>query len=349
MVALVQLAKTSKMSLTIIVVLCLLSFVCQTNGICGGYDLPTGCTCVNDTLGNLMKVTCDNAQLTSFPPGLPPASHMRIENNSIDIISDVPYSNRIKYLFLPQNKIRLVQDGAFRNLTNLNILSLKSNKITSLRKATFEGLINLKTLVLMDNPIYVLRADTLDGMILPQLEDLNMDGCQLYEFEDGALDSLGQLMFLTLSHNNLHVMPVLGCPGHSIENLVTFDVSHNRITHVEPSNCYLPRLLHLNLNNNRIQTLNASFYGPSIEYLHSLRLSHNNLSKIDFHAFSGSQNLTTLDLSHNNLVELDSATIPWKQVSSVMVSYNPWNCDCKNTWLITKEEVSTLNDKKTVR
>ena len=317
--------------------------------MCVNYDLPKGCVCTNYTDGELLKIVCENANLTSLPPGLPPADHIRIENNTIDIVTHVPYADTVKYMYLPLNKIRLVQDGAFSNLTKLRTLNLKSNEITSLRKTTFLGLVNLKTLVLSGNPMYVLKADTIDGLILPQLENLNLDACQMYKFEDSALDSLNNLQFLTLSNNKLQDFPIMGCPGHSLENLITFDVSHNQITHIEPSHCFLPRLLHLNLRYNQLRSLNSSFYGSAIEYLKSLRVSHNNISAIDVHAFNGSLNLTTLDISSNNLRELDSDTVPWEQVISVVVGDNPWKCDCKNIWLISRDAVTKNNKKESVR
>ncbi|KAK2166646.1 hypothetical protein LSH36_37g12040 [Paralvinella palmiformis] len=316
--------------------------------ICTNYTLPSRCTC-SDGEGQPTKVTCVDAGLTSLPPVLPPAVDLVIENNTIDVIAHVSYGPTVRYLYLNRNKIQLIRNGAFRNLTNLETLSLASNELTSLRQETFFGLNILKTLILVGNPVYVLRVDTFDGNVLPRLENLDLDNCNLFEVEDGAVDGLPNLMFLTLSNNRLRRHPLLGCTRSSLTSLTTFDVSHNEISEIRRGSCRLPSLRNLNFSNNNIRALNASFFGTSTTSLGALYLRNNGLTFVDVDAFKGCRNLTVLDISHNRLTSLDNRTIQWGQIKSVIVGENPWHCDCGNMWLIEENAVKEYNADDAVR
>ena len=57
-------------------------------------------------------------------------------------------------LDLSHNVINLVEQGAFSNLTNIELLNLDSNKITHLRHHFCDSLKKLKFLFLRDNPLY---------------------------------------------------------------------------------------------------------------------------------------------------------------------------------------------------
>ena len=42
-------------------------------------------------------------------------------------------------------------------------------------------------------------------------------------------------------------------------------------------------------------------------------------------------------LSDNALTTLSSSLLPWKKIQTVKLDGNPWHCDCKFSWIVSKD------------
>ncbi|OQR71391.1 protein slit-like [Tropilaelaps mercedesae] len=126
--------------------------MCATDGTC-----PKGCSCSGHA--DLLVVRCSRSRFNTVPTGIDPAltQELYLDFNSIEEIT--PQINRIfrlTKLDLSNNKIRIIPNFAFSNLTRLNALILTNNKIQCLQENSFRGLKHLRVLSLHGNDISTL-------------------------------------------------------------------------------------------------------------------------------------------------------------------------------------------------
>ena len=141
-----------------------------------------------------------------------------------------PYENSNKQL-------RVIENGAFSNLTNLVSLNLHGNSIETIGQRQLSGLINLNTLVLSFNRIECI--------------------------EDYTFSDLNNLKKLDLSDNNLSILNPKSFIG--LENLEYLDLKSNKLKYFDLRNLdhisNIEKIVLLNnpiLNRNEILTLNKS-------------------------------------------------------------------------------------------
>ncbi|XP_077385123.1 extracellular matrix protein 2 isoform X2 [Festucalex cinctus] len=253
-----------------------------------GGALPPGCELAADAL------TCDDAQLTSFPPLLMP---------------------QLKSLSLEGNNICSIPAEAFNGLPNLEWINLKKNKLTSagfhhsalknlktLRRLYLDGNLlevvpanlpaSLQELKINENRLQKIHANAFRG--LPVLVILELEGNLLSEanVDPEALAPLGQLSYLRLGRNHFRTVPQ-GLP-----------VS----------------LLELYLENNLIEEIPAGVFNHS-QNLNVLSLRHNRLeeTRIAPLAWIHHRSLESMDLSHNRL-HLVPSFLPKSLVHLVLVA-----------------------------
>lgn len=108
----------------------------------------------------------------------------------------------IKFLYLADNQIYLIEEDALTSLTSLQTLDLSNNVILELPSSLFQ-LQSLRKLYLKGNP---LLHKSFSGLEITQpikapIEHLDLSDCKIRELPNWG--SLPQLVFYNISHNPL--------------------------------------------------------------------------------------------------------------------------------------------------
>ena len=219
---------------------------------------PKPCSCYNEWT----TVDCSDQRLGTIPMLPETTTHLYLENN------------RIEYLL----------DGAFLMTPSLLILNLRNNQLTLLDSSVFTGLHRLQDLNLSKNQLIVFKVVT------------------------GMNNTLFNLRTLDLSWNQLQIVP--RNISQYAPNLQLLNLQGNLITSafLDASYTSLTTLRHLDLSRNMLHSLQASsldsIRNSGIEIL---QLSSCSLSSLERGVFRGMWNLTSLSLAGN--VDLDKGQL----------------------------------------
>ncbi|KAF2360396.1 GPS motif protein [Trinorchestia longiramus] len=94
------------------------------------------------------------------------------------IFIDITFLCSSRHRDLSSNGLRVIEQGAFRSLSDLRRLDLSSNRITALTGDQMDGLSSLKRLKLADNPLRVLHSSLPSA--LPSLAFLDLSSTSLW-------------------------------------------------------------------------------------------------------------------------------------------------------------------------
>uniref|UniRef100_A0ACB8F5P5 Uncharacterized protein n=2 Tax=Sphaerodactylus townsendi TaxID=933632 RepID=A0ACB8F5P5_9SAUR len=218
---------------------------------------------VMDKLESLVFLYMEKNHLKEIPGNLPPS---------------------LEQLRLSRNRISKISPNAFNKLEHLILLDLHNNELNDavFNKNTFKGLKNLMQLNLARN---ILRK--MPPGIPTAVYQLFLDKNNITDIPSNYFKDFSNLAFLRLNYNGLTDK---GLPKSTfnITNLLVLHLAHNKLTNIP----YIsPKLEHLYLNDNSIETINGteicpmslfSFQGPSsdldnVPHLRYLRLDGNHL------------------------------------------------------------------------
>ncbi|XP_063242525.1 toll-like receptor 6 [Bacillus rossius redtenbacheri] len=184
---------------------------------------------------------------------------------------------RLRELYLHGNEISMVGDRALGGLKDLQVFDISDNKVVALPPELFKDCAPvIKEIYLQNNSI---------SMLAPSL-----------------FASLDHLMALDLSRNHLTSAWVNSGTFSGLIRLVLLNLSHNRITKLDPAffkDLYTLQIL--NLEHNQIETIPADTFAP-MNNLHTLILSYNKLKYLEGYSMNGLFALSLLSLD-NNLLE----------------------------------------------
>ncbi|ESO04709.1 hypothetical protein HELRODRAFT_78824, partial [Helobdella robusta] len=135
---------------------------------------PEKCDCY------LTTVNCKGRNLTSIP-------------------KDIPISTKILYLGF--NLLTSIEDKSFEKLTNLTELYLNNNHICKVANGAFYGLSSLKILSFTTNKLTSLSAKVLEDVSL--LKELFLTNNDLVEIPNFASVTMKGLVQLNLNNNKL--------------------------------------------------------------------------------------------------------------------------------------------------
>ncbi|XP_046876295.1 SLIT and NTRK-like protein 2 [Hypomesus transpacificus] len=173
---------------------------------------PSICVCTSQNPDSGLNINCQERKLHNITELNPKPSYpkkLHLTGNYLQTIyrTDLAEYSSLELLHLGNNRIAVIQDGAFENLANLRRLYLNGNYIESLSQSLFVGLQSLQYLYLEYNVI---------KDILPQTFN-SLHNLQLLFLNNNLLRSLPNNVFggtmltrLNLRNNHFSHLPVRG-------------------------------------------------------------------------------------------------------------------------------------------
>ena len=218
--------------------------------------------------------------------------------------SSIP--NHVEILSLYRNKLTDIPEDALRNLTHLKTLNLRSNRLRDLPSTVFRDLVKLRSFNAGINKLSTLPGRLFDGLI--DLQELYLDNNALESIPDELFQNLPSLKRLHLHNNKLKTFP--GNAFQGTFSLQGLSLANNFLTGFgEETFSNVSSLRRLILTSNRIASIPVNLFSK-LSSLAILRLENNNISSIHIKAFAG-----------------------LKAGIFVLLSGNPFYCDCELRWL----------------
>eukprot|EP00058_Branchiostoma_floridae_P016569 XP_002602057.1 hypothetical protein BRAFLDRAFT_94441 [Branchiostoma floridae] len=250
---------------------------------------PRPCDCFL-TRANTYSVYCKKKGLTDVPSGLPAnTTYLDLQENRIMNLGNRSLSQmpQLEELILTSNQISNIDSDAFTGTTKLRRLVLTNNELDRVPSDALQPLANLKELFLDDNSITALQADGFVG-------NANLTHLRLGYNRIGAIDNIAFT---------------------KLEKLEVLELQGNLLTEVPEQAFFdLTSLITLHLDHNRLAQLGR---GPfqHLRVVQNLYISDQRIPgalQMDFHAFGGLHELTTLELQYCKLTD-----VPFGQISVI--------------------------------
>ena len=222
--------------------------------------------------------------------------------------SGIQRAQSLQFLWLMDNQLTTLPEGAFEGLASLQEMSLQRNQLTALSKGAFKGLRSLRDLRLYNNQLTTLHEGAFDDLGL--LRDLRLDNNQLTNLPEGAFEGLASLRWLYLDNNQFTTLPV-----GTLENLASLrglSLYGNQLTTL-PKIAFegLASLERLYIDNNQFTTFpKRTFEGLSS--LQELSLFNNQLTFFPEGAFDDLVSLQHVWLWNNTISCVDLGALPDK-------------------------------------
>ena len=201
-------------------------------------------------------------------------------------------------LFLDYNNLTSLSTNLFQGLANLDQLSLNNNKLDNLPVGIFLGLTSLKKLHLSFNEFTRLPNDIFNETNLNVLE---LQNNKLKELNPNTFRNLFNLNKLLLNNNALIKLPAGVFKG--LTNLKELYLDCNQLRHLPDNTFNETSLTLLQLQNNNLRHLTPEIFQNLIN-LNKLFLQNNALDELPAGIFKELTNLNELNLAFNNLREL---------------------------------------------
>ena len=237
---------------------------------------------------------------------------LNIRHNDIESIFSNAFASvggsSLVDLSLENNRLTVLPDRVFVNLTGLENLSLNSNRLTNLTQPLFDNLHNLRRLLLANNRISHVDSTLFNS--LSSLEHLSLENNELSFLPASLFNYLTSLQTLTLQGNRLSVVhsdvffeqQIIDQPISYPRLISTLILDRNRfdnLAQVEISG--LNTLRRLTLAGNRLTAIPAGYFA-GFSSIDALDLSRNNISSVlSATSFDGLTSMTSLNLSSNNI------------------------------------------------
>ncbi|KAH8363562.1 hypothetical protein KR084_011640 [Drosophila pseudotakahashii] len=229
-------------------------------------------------LDNLQSLFINANNITSLDGELPDNSQLRLlmaHNNRLERLpANMAGMHSLETVHIHCNQLRSF-DRVLRNAVNLSEVMAENNELEYLSKDEFASCSKVETLLMGCNHI-----KSLNSSLLPILK-LKVANFSFNDIEEFSMAEL-----------------------HGLRALKTLHLSNNRIQRLLPD----PRgvqdliLINLDLDNNRIDSLNGALAG--LANLRILNLAGNRLEHLQVGDFDGMIRLDILDLTGNQLAEL---------------------------------------------
>lgn len=291
-----------------------------------------------------------------FFSGLFVLNRLVLSNNLITLIDNRAFRNctGLKELDLSSNQLTDVP-AAVRDLKSLKSLDLGENRISVLRNDSFENMSQLTGLRLMDNLI----SNITNGILYPLrgLHVLNLAKNKIQNIERGAFDKNNEIEAIRLDKN---LLTDINGVFATLSSLLWLNLSENQLVWFDYA--FIPlNLKWLDIHSNFIEALGNYYHLQPEITVTTLDASHNRISEIGAMSvpnsielffvnnnlirnvypktFIDKQNLTRVDLYSNAITKLHlhalsiSAMAAMKKNTEFYLAGNPFECDCSMGWL----------------
>ncbi|KAI1292097.1 Chaoptin [Halotydeus destructor] len=268
---------------------------------------------VFSSLKNLQNLDLSGNTISKIE-GKPFPSSLTSLSLSNNLLSSVPVSGlsnlkNLKWLQLRGNVIRQLPQNWFLPVRQLDILDLSKNLMASLAVSNFVTFDDERASYIMKrnvNSSLVLELDTDNVTESPGLSDVTYIRDLLLDFN--LLQSLPGELFkglsvqrLSLSNNMLSTLPSNLFIGPTRDDLRALDLNFNVLTEIPEAVSTLARLTSLLLKGNQLEIVHENSFTGSKDYLQSLDLSSNLLTKVPSDALSRTVRLLRLNLQENQI------------------------------------------------
>merc|ERR1719458_179421 len=283
---------------------------------------------------NLAHNSINNIRSNAFA-NLTLLTRLNLRGNSIDQLAPSLLSplQNLEELDLADNQLTSLQALP---LPRLELLILEGNSLRSLPTKLFSEATMIRKLNLVGNQLRTLDKEVMEP--LASLEVLLLDSNQLEDI-NGVLSSLPVLKELSITDNSLKWFDMAFFPKSlRVINLRSnlIDLIGNYYKMLEDFN-----LVSLDLSDNRISFLEPQIFVDSLE---EIKLEANNISEIAPGTFFGLNHLRNVNLRSNSLTRLPRASLQVSNLSSppsFLLSPNPLLCDCSLEWLLPSSTSSS--------
>ncbi|XP_049807056.1 toll-like receptor 6 [Schistocerca nitens] len=201
------------------------------------------------------------------------------------------------------NQFVLMPPNGFSTLRRLRALLLHDNSITTVADKALGGLKSLQVFDLSNNGVVALPPELfLDCSSV--IKEIHLQNNSISVLAPKLFTNLGHLLLLDLSSNELTSAWINSETFSGLIRLVLLNLSHNRISKLDPSffrDLYTLQIL--NLNHNELEAIPADTFSP-MNNLHTLSLSHNKISQLDAYALNGLFVLSLLSIDNNHLKDI---------------------------------------------
>uniref|UniRef100_A0A672YYX4 Slit homolog 3 (Drosophila) n=1 Tax=Sphaeramia orbicularis TaxID=375764 RepID=A0A672YYX4_9TELE len=244
----------------------------------------------------------------------------------------------VKNLQLDSNHISCIEDGAFRALRDLEILTLNNNNITLIPLSSFNHMPKLRTLRLHSNNLHCdchlswlsdwLRARRGLAPFTQCMAPAHMRGLNVPDVQKKDFVCNGEAMKTRI---------VAVCPPSCSCNNNIVDCRRKGLTEI-PAN--LPEgIVEIRLEQNLIKSVPAGAF-TAYKKLKRIDLSKNQISDVAADAFSGLRSLTSLVLYGNKITELPKGLFDGLvSLQLLLLNANKINCLRVNTF----QDLQNLN------
>lgn len=183
-----------------------LLFTCTLIGT--AMSCPANCNC--KWKGGKQTVECVNKSMITVPDGMDSSTQvLDFTGNNLRTLGSEQFQRlglvHLQKIFLSRCRITMLDDRAFKGLTNLIELDLSNNILPAVPVEAFPDLPSLMKLSLNGNPFKVIKSYTFKN--LKYLNTLELSRCELEVIEKDAFYGLGALELLKLDFNSLKYIP----------------------------------------------------------------------------------------------------------------------------------------------
>uniref|UniRef100_A0A4W3JUK5 Leucine rich repeat containing 70 n=1 Tax=Callorhinchus milii TaxID=7868 RepID=A0A4W3JUK5_CALMI len=221
----------------------------------------------------------------------------------------------------------------------ITLITLSRNNISRLIPTDFRGFNRLSALFL-DNTglVYVHPQAFFD---LSNLYYLHLNHNQIQHFHPGTFKGLTKLHYLYLQHNQ-----IISIPGGLFSDLTAIRYLHLEQNHLgilgSEAFANMPNLHTLHLGNLLTRIPSHTFGG--LKHVKRLALSKNPIDQV--HPFMAAT-LKILHLANNHLSSLRAEVLrPLASLAHLLVSGNPWECNCQlldlRGWLLSSSLIVSI-------
>ena len=220
--------------------------------------------------------------------------NLRLSSNGLSVLAPRAFSNLglLMSLDLSLNPITRIHDKAFEGLSRLRSLTLTNTKLQRIGKP-FNEIPNISTLYLGNNQLQRIEED--DFEMITRVRSIDLSANRIESIHPRAFENLPYLRYLILKNN-----PIIEARGLKFSSAMLQLVDFSQCNLRSVPGPMPPSVADFRLGNNKITEIKVSDF-ENITNLQLLTLVENQISNVEYMAFSTNINLQELWLNSNKL------------------------------------------------